>query len=241
MKTGTILRRIATFLIALVLCVTITDTTSFAKAKAKAKITDTKITMWTNDNSYIRLKNASSKVTWKSSNKSIVKIEETSGKYGQEVSLKTGNKTGSCKITAKMKNKTYHCKVTVKKGIIIKKYSGKKSKTVLEKVTQTKQSLIIRYKMCAAAYNKKKCEHAGYGPGIRLEKYTDGKWSKVPMNVDVAFPCVWYTIPSQTSISQEFHLENYYDISQLLKGRYRLDVNVFYPDVKSSYVEFKLK
>lgn len=254
MKTGIILRRITAFLIALVLCATITDTTLFAKAKLKPTLSDTKLTMWTNDIRYISLENASSEVTWKSSNKNIVKIEKTSEKYGQEISLETGNKTGSCKITAKMKNKTYCCNVTVKKGTIIKKYTGKKSKTVLEKVTQKKKSITIRYKMCAAKYKNCKCAPAAYGNAIRLEKYTDGKWSEVPMNVCMnvpcvdrlpdtymPYPCMLCIIPPKTSISKEVHLEEYYDISQLTKGSYRLDVNVLYPHVKSSYVEFKLK
>lgn len=241
MKTGTFLGRITAFLMAVVLCVTITYTTSFAKAKAKPALSDTSLTLRTNENDYISLKNASSKVTWKSSDKSIVKIKNTFGKYTREVYLKTGNKTGSCKITARMKNKTYRCKVTVKKGDIIKKYTGNKSKTVLEKVTQTKKSIIIRYKMCAAAYNKKKGDPAGYGYSVQLERYTDGKWSEIPMNIDAAFLCVWCVIPSKTSISREIHLENYYDISLLTKGSYRLDVNVLYPDTKAPYVKFEIK
>ena len=108
MKTRTILRRIITILISLVLCITITDTTSFAKSKAKPTISDTKVTMNTNEEYCISLDRASSKVTWKSSNRKLVKIE-----------------------------------------------NGKKSKNVLEKVTQTKQSLMIRYKMCAASYHPK--------------------------------------------------------------------------------------
>ena len=47
MKTENILKRIAAALIALVLCVTISDTTSFAKAKAA--ISDTSLTMRTNE------------------------------------------------------------------------------------------------------------------------------------------------------------------------------------------------
>lgn len=175
MRTKTILKRMAAALLVLVLCVTMADTTSFAKSKAKPGLSDTTLTMWTNESGFIYLKRADSKVTWKSSDKRIVKIEKTFGKYKDEVSLQTGNRSGSCIITAKMKNKTYRCKITVKKGDIIKKYSGKKSKTVLEKITQKKKSIIIRYKMCAAAYKKSKCAPAGYGYETRLEKYTDGK------------------------------------------------------------------
>lgn len=255
MRTEKYLKRMVAALLALVLCFTMAETTSFAKSRApKTRISDTALTMWTNDSSYIFVRNAPSKVTWKSSDKRIVKIEETFGKYSDEVSLKTGNKSGHCTITAKMKNKTYRCKITVKKGDIIKKYSGKKSKTVLEKITQKKTSIIIRYKMCVAAYKNCKCAPAGYGYGTRLEKYTNGKWTEIPMNVsmafpcgdvlpgtDVVYPCEWITIPPKTSISKEIHLEDYYDISELTKGRYRLYVNVHYPHVKKSYVAFKLK
>ncbi len=254
MRTKNFVKRMTAALLALALCVTMAETTSFAKAKAKPKLSDTTLTMWTNETCYIYMKKADAKVTWKSSDKRIVKIGETFGKYRDEVSLETGNKSGHCTITAKMKNKTYRCKITVKKGDIIKKYSGKKSKTVLEKITQKKMSIIIRYKMCAAAYKNCKCAPAGYGYGTQLEKYKDGKWTKIPMNVNINFPCgdimpgtdvvspcEWITIPSQTSISKEIHLEDYYDISELTKGSYRLYINVHYPHVKSSYVKFKLK
>lgn len=240
MKTGTILRRIAAFMMAFVLCVTITDTTSFAKETLKPLLSDSKLTMKTNESTYVTLERPSSKVVWKSSNPKLVKIKKVFGKYSMDAVLETGNRTGSCKIKAKMKNKTFSCKVTVKKGDIIKKYSGKKSKTVLEKVTQTKKSVVVRYKMCSADI-KCKCPPASYGRVIRLEKYTDGKWREIPMSADLVFPCVLYTIRPKTSVSKAIHLENYYDISKLTKGRYRLYVDVTYRDVKDPYVEFKLK
>lgn len=194
MKTRTILRRIITILISLVLCITITDTTSFAKSKAKPTISDTKVTMNTNEEYCISLDRASSKVTWKSSNRKLVKIE-----------------------------------------------NGKKSKNVLEKVTQTKQSLMIRYKMCAASYHPKNGSPAAYGNAIQIEKYSNGQWHEVPMKIGIVFPCPMFTIPPQTSIRKAIHLETYYDISKLTTESYRLNVNVFYPDVTNPYVKFKLK
>ncbi len=194
MKIRTILRRIITILISLVLCITITDTTSFAKSKAKPTISDTKVTMNTNEEYCISLDRASSKVTWKSSNRKLVKIE-----------------------------------------------NGKKSKNVLEKVTQTKQSLMIRYKMCAASYHPKNGSPAAYGNAIQIEKYSNGQWHEVPMKIGIVFPCPMFTIPPQTSIRKAIHLETYYDISKLTAGSYRLNVNVFYPDVTNPYVKFKLK
>lgn len=242
MKTGNILRRVAAFGLALALCVTATDTGVFAKEKAKPAISDAKLAMDTNENYCISLDRASAKVTWKSSDSKLVKIEKAFGKYGQEVSLVTGNRTGSCTIKAKMKNKTYYCKVTVKKGDIIKKYSGRKSKTVLEKVTQTKKSIAIRYKMCAAAHKGCKCPQASYSSAIQLEKYTAGKWREVPMDVGIVFTCASLCIiKPKTSVSKTVRLENYYDISKLTAGSYRLNVNVRYPHVKSPYVKFTLK
>ncbi len=178
----------------MVLCITITDTTSFAKSKAKPTISDTKVTMNTNEEYCISLDRASSKVTWKSSNRKLVKIE-----------------------------------------------NGKKSKNVLEKVTQTKQSLMIRYKMCAASYHPKNGSPAAYGNAIQIEKYSNGQWHEVPMKIGIVFPCPMFTIPPQTSIRKAIHLETYYDISKLTAGSYRLNVNVFYPDVTNPYVKFKLK
>ena len=240
MKTKSILKRIAAGLTALALCLTAADTTSFAKATSKPMLSDTSHTMMTNEEYMISLERAASKVTWKSSNPGIVKIEKSFGKYGRDVSLATGNKTGVCTIKAKMKNKTYSCKITVKKGIIIKKYSGKKSKTQLENITQTKKSIVIRYKMCNAAKKNCKCPPASYGLAIRLEKYINGKWCEIQPKYDLAVCAVMFVIPSKTSVSKAIHLEDYFDISQLTKGKYRLYVNVFYPDVKDPYVEFNL-
>lgn len=241
MKTRFNIRQFIALLLAFILCAIITDNTSFAKSKEKSKLSDTSLTMWTNQSIDINMEHATSNVTWKSSNSKIVKIEKTSGQYNQEVSLETGNKSGNCTIKAKMKNKTYSCRVTVRKGNIIKKYSGQKSKTVLEKVIQKKHSIVVRYKMCAAAHKNCKCSPAEYGHSVQLEKYTDGKWSEVPMKVCVLFPCDLVIIPPETSISKAIHLEDYYDISKLTKGSYRLNVNVFYPHVKNPYVKFKLK
>ena len=152
MKIGTILRQITAFVIAVALCVIITDTTSFAKTKAKPTLSDTSLTMWTNQDADLSLENASSKVTWISSNRKIVKIDKTFGKYNKNVSLKAGK-----------------------------------------------------------------------------------------MDVDAVFTCEMHIIPPKTSISRTSHLENYYDISKLTKGSYRLYVNVYYPNVKDTYVKFKLK
>ncbi|MBO5089206.1 MAG: hypothetical protein J6C01_11060 [Lachnospiraceae bacterium] len=104
------MKRLCTFVICLFLALAIVPG-SVAEAKAKPKLSATKKTMYVGNTYKIKLKNASSKVKWKTSKKSVVSISK---KKGKSITLKA-KKAGLAIITATYKKRTYKCKITVKK------------------------------------------------------------------------------------------------------------------------------
>lgn len=74
---------------------------------AGVKLNKSKATVYVGSSITLKLKGASGKVSWKSSNKKIVAVN-SKGKV-------TGKKAGKATITAKFQKKSYKCNVTVKK------------------------------------------------------------------------------------------------------------------------------
>lgn len=202
-------------------------------AKQTEKISKESVTMYTNESSRIKIKNASFKVSWYSSNEKIVKIYRTSGKKNHVVSIGTGNKTGKCTIKAKVNGKVYKCKVTVKEGKIYKKYNGKTSKLSVVKINLSKSDLSVRVKMSNASK-----KDIYYGNGFLVQKYEDGKWETLEAKDGYAFTCVAYNIPSKTSVSKTLELSTYYDRSLFTAGKYRIHVDC---ECSNEYVEFSIK
>ena len=104
------MKRVFTFVICLFLALTVVPGT-LVEAKAKPKLSVMKKTMYVGATYKIKLKNANSKVKWKTSKKSVVSISK---KTGKSITLKA-KKAGSAVITATFKGKKYKCKVTVKR------------------------------------------------------------------------------------------------------------------------------
>ncbi len=73
---------------------------------ATVKLSETKKTVYTGETFELVLKNAKKTVKWKSSNTSVVKVDNN-GRV-------TAIGSGTAKITAKYKSATYTCKITVK-------------------------------------------------------------------------------------------------------------------------------
>ena len=63
----------------------------------------------------LKVRHASRKVKWSTTNKKIAKIKKKSGKRKQKVVIKAGKKAGKCYIKAKIGKKTLKCKIIVKK------------------------------------------------------------------------------------------------------------------------------
>lgn len=107
------MKRIFTFVICLFLALAVVPDTP-VQAKANPKLSVMKKTMYAGTTYKIKLKNANSKVKWKTSKKSVVSINK---KKGKTITLKA-KKAGSAVITATFKGKKYKCKVTVKKKVV---------------------------------------------------------------------------------------------------------------------------
>ncbi len=115
-----------------IVTVTVTNTVSGKKASCKVtiipKLKKKAVSLYITKTYANKLLSASAKVSWSSSNKKIATVS-SAGKI-------TGQKPGTCTITAKCKGKKYSCKVTVK-PIKLSKTSVKlaRGKTVKLKVT----------------------------------------------------------------------------------------------------------
>ena len=79
---------------------------------AKDKISKSKKTLYVGDTFKLKIKGATKKYTWASSDPSVVKVKTKSGKSTKVVALKTGKAT----ITATRKNTAFTCVITVKKA-----------------------------------------------------------------------------------------------------------------------------
>lgn len=118
-------RRIAAFVLALVLTLTLIPMTQAdVSAATKTKLNKTKATIYVGKSVKLKVKHksANKKVKWKSSNKKVAKVSKK-GKV-------TGKKAGKATITAQVGKKKYKCKITVK----VKK-SGNNA-TVLPQTTE---------------------------------------------------------------------------------------------------------
>ncbi|HCT91298.1 MAG TPA: hypothetical protein DF613_07955 [Lachnospiraceae bacterium] len=80
-----------------------------------AKLSQTTLTIYPNMSKQLKLDSATSDVTWSSTDSKLVSILGSRGTNQETVTIKSGNKTGSCKIKAELNGKTFTCKVTVKK------------------------------------------------------------------------------------------------------------------------------
>lgn len=78
---------------------------------AKGNTITKKVTMYPNMVKSVSPTDLMGEVEWKTSDSKIVSILNT--KDGSAI-LKSGNKTGSCTVTAKTENKVYKYKITVK-------------------------------------------------------------------------------------------------------------------------------
>lgn len=97
---------IVTLIVAIAMIAT---TTVFASA-ATAKINKKTLTIYAGKTATVKVLNASKKVTWTSSKKTVATVKST-GKASAKI---TAKKAGTTTITGKIGKKKYTCKVTVK-------------------------------------------------------------------------------------------------------------------------------
>ncbi len=108
------MKKIGMFFICMVLMLSVVPASDVQAVKAKPMLSDKTKIMYVGDRYKIKLKNASSKVKWKTSKKSVVSISK---KKGKTITLKA-KKPGKATITATYKGRKYKCKVTVKKKVV---------------------------------------------------------------------------------------------------------------------------
>lgn len=108
------IKKICIFFICMVLMLSVVPVSDVQSAKAKPKLSAKTKTMYVGDTYKIKLKNASSKVKWKTSKKFVVSVSK---KNGKTITLKA-KKQGKATITATYKGRKYKCKVTVKKKVV---------------------------------------------------------------------------------------------------------------------------
>ena len=107
------MKKVRMFFICMALMLSVVPVSDVQAAKKKPKLSTKIKTMYVGDAYKIKLKNASSKVKWKTSKKSVVSI---STKQGKSIIIKA-KKSGKSTITATYRGKKFKCKVTVKKKV----------------------------------------------------------------------------------------------------------------------------
>lgn len=105
------LKKVMMFLICMMMALSVVSPTEVQAAKAKPKLSAKTKTLTVGKTYKIKLKNAGSKVKWKTSKKSVASIQK---KKGNVVTIKA-KKAGKTTITATYKKRKYQCKITVKK------------------------------------------------------------------------------------------------------------------------------
>lgn len=104
------------------------------KKTAKPKLSTTKKTIYKGQTKVLKVKNASGKVKWKSSNKKVATVNS----YGQV----TGKKKGKATITATVNGKKLKCRVTVKEisKAQREKVAKQYAKKIVKKYTSSKMT-----------------------------------------------------------------------------------------------------
>ncbi len=226
---------VITMLAVLVLLCAVLPMTLQAKTKDKG-ISKTKMTIYTNMSETLKVENPKAKVKWKSSNRKIASVLGTTGRKNEIATIVSGNKTGTCTITALVGKKEYKCRVTVKKD-------KKISRATLVSVKQTKNEIVI-----VARINNKSQGTLRCGQDYWLEKFNKGKWKKVSVNKDnmSEFESVAYLLKPNSGLIRTCRIskdvkDDMYLRSQITKGTYRMYVNAEFSQKAYNYVVFQVK
>ncbi len=222
------LKSIITAFILFTLLFILTNTTEIYAGQSS---NSARITMYTNMSKTITPAGITKDAEWKTSNARIVSILGTNN---GNVTLKSGKKTGSCTVTAVTDNASYKYKVTVKSDRNI-------SRATLVSVKQTKNQIQLRIKI-----NNRSNKDSYYGYSYRIEKFADGKWKKMPVNIDMAFPAVAISVPTKSSVTRTYTIDSdkeksYYLRKDFTKGTYRIYVETAYAKKAFKYVIFTVK
>lgn len=176
----------------------------------------------------LKVKNATKKVVWKSSNKKIARIQSTSGKKKQKAVI-IGRKKGKCTIIAKVGKRKLKCRLTVKgtsTGVVTPGAIGVYVKDVIE---ATQSSIVVD----VGIFNGTKKGYA-YGIGYYFQKYVNNEWQGVERTDELAFPGSAVILPAQSVHTRRCSLENTKE--PLTSGRYRVYMDGI--STEDCYAEF---
>lgn len=235
MTKKTMKSAVITMLAVLVFLYAVIPMTLQAKTKDKG-ISKTKMITYTNMSETLKVANPTAKVKWKSSNRNIATVLGSTGRKNEIATIVSGNKTGTCTITAFVEKKSYKCRVTVKKD-------KKISRAALVSVEQTKNEIVV-----VARINNKSQGTLRCGQDYWLEKFSKGKWKKVPINKDniSEFESVAYLLKPNSRVTRTCRIskdvkDDMYLRSQITKGTYRMYVNAEFAKKVYNYVVFRIE
>lgn len=87
-----------------------------ARAASKPSLSRKTVTLKKGKTVTLKVRHASRRVRWSTTNKKIASVKKKSGKRKQKAVIKAGKKSGTCYIKAKIGKRTLRCKIKVKKA-----------------------------------------------------------------------------------------------------------------------------
>ena len=225
-------KRIVTLSICVILMFAMNLQPVFA-ADDTAKVAKTvveKMNIYTNMSKTIKIADPLLKLKWTTSDSKIVTILGTRGKNDSTVTIRTGNKTGQCTVTAKLGKMKYKYVITVKKDAV-------NFRANLDKLTQTKNKISVKLLM---TNNSKKS--VTLSQSFKLEKFTKGKWVELKIRDGISIDmqkCITILAPKER-VTSSYNISGWYKKADLTKGTYRIFVGSSYK-AAYGYAMFKLK
>ena len=232
------MKKIISYILSVVLVMSIVISSSINQAKEKDAVCNTvktkKLIVYTYSGYDMKVPKNLVKAKWIVSNKEMVMVTKIE-KDGTRIGIDTNGITGTCTIKAKINGKVkYKINLTIKKRIREKKYNGKKVNA--SEINFSNRTWILTYRMYNGS-NKK----VRYSTSRYLQKYVNGKWKNVDYLPDYVDLGIINYVPAHTSRLGYYRLSDYYDISKLTPGTYRLYVHYSTKRKSDSFVKFKIK
>lgn len=203
------------------------------KTQKQVKLNKKKVTLQLDSKKKVtlKLKNATKKVNWKTSDKKIAAVKKVSGKKKSQAVIQAKGE-GTCNIIAKIGKKKFACKVTVKVSETENKQNDAPNDIVTPVVTKgavgvyvTSASAIGKTITVKTRFYNYTDKEAGFGLDFSLEKWSNGKWNVVERTEPAIVPSIAIMIQSQTEGGeQSFSMNNAKE--NFTTGKYRINTSL---------------
>ena len=210
-----------------------TKKTVIKKTQQQVKLNKKKVTLKLNSKNKItlKLKNATKKVTWKTSDKKIAAVKKVNGKKKSQAVIWAKGE-GTCNIIAKMGKKKYICKVTVKNNEADNKQEDTPDDIVVPVASKgavgvyvTSASAIGKSITMKTRFYNYTDKEASFGLDFSIEKWSDGKWIAVERTESICVPAIAIIVRSQAEGSeQSFSMNNAKE--NFTTGKYRINTSL---------------